>query len=706
VNVPSTPDLRLDRAFDLHQAGDLDGAIEACQAILRLETTNYGALYLLGSVLGGKKKYVEAAEALRRAIAVDASRPLAHFNLANVLRWMGRFAESLAAVDAYLSLKAEKAEALALRADVLTELGRLDEALSSADRAIAAAPTYAEAHNIRGNALAKLQRLADAKASYDRAVALDPRYAQAFYNRGIVLEHQGLEDQALDDWRKAVALKPDYAEAYCSLGGFLESKGRAEEALASFKLASRANPSLDYLQGAICHIRRSLCDWSEPAASQRLCEAIAAGQRATSPFDALAVSDSNALNRKAAEIYLASEFAEIPNQPAFARAARRDRIHVGYFSSDLRNHAVAQLIAGVIERHDKTRFELSAFSFGPDAADAMRTRLTAAFDRFLDVRDRSDRQIAELARSLGIDVAVDLNGFTRFNRIGIFANRAASIQVGYLGYPGTTGASFIDYLVADRAVIPASQRKHFSERIVRLPNAYIPYDRTLEIASDTPSRASLSLPELGFVYCSFNQSYKISPEVFDSWMRILRQTPGSVLWLLCDKQTTAKNLRREAEAREIGAHRLAFAGRMPIAQHLARHRVADLFLDTLPYNAHTTACDALWAGLPVLTRIGEAFAGRVAASLLTAIGLPEMIARSQAEYEAMAVDLATNPDKLAALKAKLANNRLTTPLFDTELFTRDLERAYEAMCERHRLGLPPEDIELAATVRSVGLEQS
>ncbi len=561
MNVPTKPDPRLDRAFDLYEAGDLDGAIALCQAILRLDDRHYGALYLLGSVLGEKKKLEDAAAALARAIAVDPSRPLAHVNLATVLRGMGRHAEALASLE------------------------------------------------------------------------------------------------------RARAAKPDLA----------------------------------YLQGDIWQVRQHLCDWSESAtASDRIREAIAAGEPAASPFDALAITRSDALNRQAAEIYVASEFQESPRPADFARVARGDKIRLGYFSSDLRDHATARLMAGVFERHDKTRFEVSAFSFGPSSAgDEMTKRLTAAFDRFFDVRDRSDQQIADQARSQGLDVAIDLNGFTELHRFGIFARRAAPIQVGYLGFPGTTGAPFIDYLIADRVVVPQSQRIHFSERIVRLPNTYHPCDRTREIAAETPSRASLSLPESGFVFCCFNNSYKIMPDVFDSWMRILRRTPGSVLWLLRDSEPVAQNLRREAEARGIDPNRLAFAGRMPIAQHLARHRQAGLFLDTLPYNAHTTASDALWAGLPMLTRIGETFAGRVAASELTAIGLPEMIARSQAEYEDMAVDLASNPDRLAAVKAKLADNRLMTPLFDTELFTRDLERVFAAMCERRRLGLPPEDIDLA-----------
>ncbi len=660
--MPTAPDPRLDRAFDLYETGDLDGAIEACQAILRLETANYGALYLLGSVLGEKKRYLEAADALRRAIAVDPSRPLAYFNLANVLRWTDRHEEALAAIDAHLAKKPDNAEAFVLRADSCIELTRLDEALRSAERAIALAPADPEAHNIRGAALAKLERHAEARASFDRAVALNPRLAKAFRNRALA----------------ELQLKEH------------------DRALVSFEQALAVDPNLDYVDGMMCHTRQQICAWSGLAAQiGRIHQAVAAGRRAVEPFTIVSISDSYGLNRKAAETFLADKIKR--RSPPLAVTRRRDngKIHIGYFSSNLRDHPMAHLMAGVLERHDRTRFEMSAFSFAPGPVAEVVKRLTPAFDRFLDVRDRSAQQIAELARSLAVDVAIDLNGFADDYRVAIFAHRAAPIQVNFLGFPGTMAAPFIDYVIADRVVIPEGQGVRFSERIVRLPNTYFPYDRTREIADETLSKESVSLPASGFVFCCFNNGYKILPDVFDSWMRILRQTPGSVLWLLRDNELMAQNLRREAQARGIDPNRLAFAGRMPIAQHLARHRQADLFLDTLPYNAHTTACDALWAGLPVLTQIGEAFAGRVAASVLTAIGLPELIVRSQAEYEAMAVDLATNPDKLAAIKAKLADNRLTTPLFDTERFTRDLERAFEAMCERHRLGLPPEDIDLA-----------
>jgi predicted O-linked N-acetylglucosamine transferase (SPINDLY family) len=671
LNVPATPVPSLDRAFDLLEAGDRDGAIALCEAILRLDDKHYGALYLLGSILGETRKLDEAAAALQRAIAIDPSRPLAYFNLANVLRWMDRHEAALAAIDAYLAKKPDNFEAFVLRADSCIKAERLDEALRSAERAVALAPTDADAHNIRGAALTKLGRHVEACASFDRAVALNPRLAKAFRNRA--LAELKLKDH--------------------------------DRALASFEQALALNPDLDYVEGMLCQTRQQICAWSGLASQiARIRQAIVAGRRAAEPFFVLSILDSNSLSRKAAETFLADQVKTPPPPPrAPTRPIDKGRIHLGYFSSTLRGHAMAHLIAGVLERHDRTRFEMSAFSFAPGPIDAVTKQLTPAFDRFLHVRDQSDQQIAQLSQSLGVDIAIDLSGFTDDYRIAIFAHRAAPIQVNYLGYPGTTAAPFIDYLIADRVVIPEGEDRHFSERIVRLPNTYHPYDRTRQISEETPSRASLSLPETGFVFCCFNSGYKILPDVFDSWMRILSQTSGSVLWILRENDHIVQNLRREAQARGVDPGRLVFAERMPNAQHLARHRQADLFLDTLPCNAHTTASDALWAGLPVLTRIGEAFAGRVAASILTAVGLPETIVRSQAEYEATAIDLAANPDKLATIKAKLANNRLTAPLFDTEGFTRDLERAFEAMYERYRLGLPPERMDLAPSGQSIGL---
>jgi predicted O-linked N-acetylglucosamine transferase (SPINDLY family) len=349
-----------------------------------------------------------------------------------------------------------------------------------------------------------------------------------------------------------------------------------------------------------------------------------------------------------------------------------------------------------LERHDKSRFQLNAFSFGPDTKDATRARVAAAFDRFIDVRGRSDQDVAMLARQFEIDIAIDLNGFTQGSRTDIFAMRAAPIQVNYLGYPGTMGAEYVDYLVADATVIPEAHRRHYAERIAYLPNSYLANDSGHRISERAFTREELGLPRNGIVYCCFNNSYKIAPGTFDGWMRILDRVEGSVLWLLEGNAHAVNNLRKEAARRGIDGNRLVFAPRVPIADHLARHRSADLFLDTLPYNAHTTAIDALWAGLPVLTRLGETFAGRVAASLLEAIRVPELITRTPDEYEGLAVALATNPDRLIELKRKLADNRLTTPLFDTRLLAKHIEAAYTAMYERYQTDLLADHIYVQA----------
>jgi predicted O-linked N-acetylglucosamine transferase (SPINDLY family) len=347
-------------------------------------------------------------------------------------------------------------------------------------------------------------------------------------------------------------------------------------------------------------------------------------------------------------------------------------------------------MAGIFEHHDKERFETTAISFGPDDGSEIRARIKRGFEHFLDVRGMGDEAAAQLLLERDIDIAVDLKGFTENSRPGILARRPAPIQVNYLGFPGTMGAEYIDYIIADRVVVPEEQQRYYAEKVVYLPHSYQCNDASREIAGEPSSRAAVGLPEGCVVFCSFNNVYKITPQLFGIWMRLLKAVDGSVLWLLQSNDTAACNLRREAEARGVEAERLAFAASAPPAQHLARMRLADLFLDTLPCGAHTTASDALWSGLPVLTCQGEAFAGRVAASLLHAIGLPELVTDSLAEYESRTLELARDRSTLAALKAKLAAHRHTHPLFDMDLFTRNLESAYTRMWENHRAGRPPE----------------
>jgi predicted O-linked N-acetylglucosamine transferase (SPINDLY family) len=439
-----------------------------------------------------------------------------------------------------------------------------------------------------------------------------------------------------------------------------------------------------------------MCDWEGIDSSiDDLVKNIERGEKASPPFMVLSLVDCLRIHRKSAEIFVRAASRANGAPPAITRRSRHDRIRLGYFSADYHAHATSRLMAGLFEQHDRARFEIVAFSFGPDQKGAMRDRLAASFDRFIDVRDRSDRDVALLARNLEIDIAVDLKGFTTDSRWNIFAHRAAPLQVNYLGYPGTMGADYMDYIIADSVVIPDGSQKFYSENMVCLPHSYQANDRKRPISGKIFSRQELCLPDTGFVYCCFNNNYKITPAVFDSWMRILGQVQGSVLWLLADNPWAERNLRREAAARGVNPGRLVVAGRLPAAEHLARQRAADLFIDTLPYNAHTTASDALWAGLPVLTRAGTSFPSRVAASLLTAADLPELITTTPEHYERRAIELARNPEELSRCRARLARNRLTTPLFDTGLFARHIEAAYVQMYERYQAGLAPAPIRVA-----------
>ena len=439
-----------------------------------------------------------------------------------------------------------------------------------------------------------------------------------------------------------------------------------------------------------------LCDWSNfDAECTHLISSVRDGKVITEPFSFLAIPSSPDDQLQCAKLWIAEKYP--PSQKPIWRGEqyRHDRIRIAYVSADFREHPVSHLIAGMFECHDKSRFDVTAISLGPDDNSEMRQRLKASFERFIDAKTYSDDQIANLAKTLEIDILIDLMGFTADSRTGIFARQSAAIQVNYLGYAGTMGASYINYIIADQIVIPDESRKFYSEKIAVLPNTYQVSDRKRFISDKAFTRSDVGLPPQGFVFCCFNNNYKITPHVFDRWIRILKQVEGSVLWLSEPNASATSNLKKEAVARGISSERLVFAERMPLlAEHLARLKLADLFLDTLPYNAHTTASDALWAGLPMLTCLGETYAGRVAASLLNAIRLPELITTTPEAYEQMAIDLATHPEKLAAVKNKLAENRLTTPLFDTKLFTKHIEAAYTMMYERHQAGLAPDHIKI------------
>ena len=679
----------LRNAQRLHRAGRLDEARTLCLRVLQLRPRQLEALNLLGIIAAQTGDPQRAAALFGEALRLEPGNLAALINHGNVLCAIQQPLEALASFDRAIEIQPDHAPSHHHRGKALFELGRYAAAVASHDAAIALKGDYPAAHFERARALIELMRYQAALESLDAAIALAPNHPGAWYLRGNALYALERFEAALQSYDRAIELKPDDANAYHNRGNTLTLLERAESAIASYDKAIALDPERQRSLGARLHARMQIADWHDFAPElARLAARIERGEAASNPFALLALVGSAALQRQAAQSWVRETCRPNPALGPFLPRKRRERIRIGYVSADFRNHATAYLTAELFEIHDRSRFELTAFSLGPDTGDEMRHRTQAAFDRFLDVRKDSDEEIARLARSLEIDIAVDLGGFTRGGRPGIFAARAAPLQVSYLGYLGTMAADYMDYLIADDTIIPETHREHYCEKIVYLPSYQI-NDSKRPLAQQRFTREELGLPPMAFVFCCFNATYKITPDTFAGWMRILRQVPGSILFLLGGHESVERNLRREAQARGVAADRIVFGARLPLPEYLARYRTADLFLDTLPYNAGTTASDALWAGLPVLTLTGETFASRVGASLLEAVGLPELIASSQKQYELFAVDLASRPKLLTGIRTKLANQLASSPLFDTAAAARHLEAAYTQMLERHRAGLPP-----------------
>ena len=680
------------RGVALQELGRCEEAVASYDRALAVKPDYAAAYNNRGTALSKLRRFGPALESYERALALQPAFADAHNNRGAVLRELKRPEEAVASFAQAIAAKPDLAEAHNNLGVALRELERTEEALASYDRALAIKPDYAEAHNNRGVALRTLRRLDQALASFEQALAVNPEYPEALLNRGAALHDGRRLHEALANYERALALKSDYADAYRNHALALQELRRPDEALASYERALALSPGARFLRGICQHARMHACDWTDfETARAEMVFGLERGKAVITPFPALALFDSPRLHRKAAASWAREECRSEHKLPPLRPYPLHDKLRVGYFSADFRNHAVSSLAAELFETHDRSSFELTAFALGPDVRDELRERVERSFDRFLPLFDQSDAQIAALARSLELDIAVDLGGYTQHARPRIFALRAAPIQVSYLGFLGTMGAEFMDYLLADEVLIPRELRRHYAEKIAYLPS-YQANDRRRPVAERVFTRAELGLPSSGFVFCSFNANYKITPDTFASWMRILAAVPDSTLLLLADSPAAKLNLRRHAAASGIEPARLVFAGRVPYADYVARYRTADLFLDTSPYNAGTTASDALWAGLPVLTCTGEAFAGRMGASLLTAVGLPELIARDRPEYEQLAIALAREPGRLAEIRGRLSATRASAALFDTPLLTRSLEMLYRRMYHRHHLGLLPEHL--------------
>jgi predicted O-linked N-acetylglucosamine transferase (SPINDLY family) len=617
------------------------------------------------------------AERRYREILAVSQPPELLVNYANILSALNRKGEALKAYDAALGQRSGFFEGEFNRANLLMEMGRLDEALAGYERAVAARADVPAAWNNRGAVLRRLHRLEAALASHERALALAPGHVNAIINRGMVLKDMGRLRDAGVAADAALALQPDAAEAVHLKAAIALEAGRIGEAQAEFARLRQLAPHHPAALSGLARAAALACDWkTAEEITPALLDAARFGTALVQPMVLMGYSDDPALLRRAAEMAIAR------GVPAHAPLAKvryaHDRIRLAYVSADFHNHPTAALAAGLFETHDRDRFTVIGISCGPDDGSSMRARMVGAFDEFHDVRGKSDREAAEMMRALEIDIAIDFSGHTANGRPGILSWRPATVQASWLVYPGTTGAPFIDAILADRIVLPHDQQPFFSERIVHLPDCYQVNDGT-RVIGPTPSRAEAGLPEDGFVFCCFNAHWKLTRPVFEIWMRLLDKTPGSVLWLM--EGPGASNLRRAAGAHGIDPARLVFAPHRPGPEHLARHRLANLFLDTLPYGAHTTGSDALWAGLPLLTCEGRAFPGRVGASLLNAVGLPEMVTRSPQEYEALALKLAGDGALLKTIRQKLSDNLGSAPLFDTARFRRGLEATLTGLLE-------------------------
>jgi predicted O-linked N-acetylglucosamine transferase (SPINDLY family) len=678
-------------AEQVFRSGNADLAEGLLREILRLFPDHSKASELLAYIAGNRGDTELAFELLKKATATHEASAEAFYYVGTAYLQRNCFNQAIASFQQSIKRGGEFFEVLHDLGVALAGAGLHDRALAMFRKALTKNPVSDELFYNIGRTLEALKRYDEALAFYDKGLRLNSNSAKTWYNSGVALSQLRRYNEALDAYDKAILLDPMHAQAWSNRGLMLSELKRHDEALEAYERAIRIQPDIDYLHGNWLHTKMMLCSWSGvDEGLDFIVSQIQIGKKASLPFSLLALPANLATLKKCSEIHTKDRFPE-RGRPRFrTEKSARNRIRIGYFSADFHNHPTAYLMAELFERHDRSKFEIIAFSFGPESRDPMRQRIESAFDEFIDVSKLGDEKIADLSRASGIQIAVDLKGFTQDSLPGIFACRAAPIQVSYLGYPGTLGANYIDYLIADRTLITDDHLEHYTERIVFLPDTYQVNDSARKISGKKYQRSEMGLPECGFVFACFNNSYKITPDVFEIWMTLLLKIPDSVLWLFEGTRTASINLRKEAEMRGVSPDRLIFAGRLDLPEHLARIQLADLFLDTFHYNAHTTASDALWVGLPVVTCLGQTFAARVAASLLQAIGLPELVTQTHREYADRALELAVNPEILGSIKLKLDGNKARAALFDSALFTRNIEAAYSGMWSRHMAGLAPD----------------
>ena len=654
---------KFDQAINFFENGSLNESKKLCLEILKDEPKNFDILHLLGIISFKLEDYKISADLIAKAIIINPKNAEVFNNQSLVLKKLNKFEEAIESLNQAIKIKPNFVQAYNGRGHLLAEAEQLDSALENFNKAIQINPNFAEAYNNRGNILNKLNRLTESIESYDKAILINPNFAEAYNNRATVQKDLKLFEGAHASYEKAIKIKPN----------------------------------LDFLLGSLIYTKLHLCNWTSYDENlKKIEESIIKGNRSLTSFTSLLCLNSPSLQKKAAEIYFNAKFNNKSAVKSFAERPQNKKIRVGYFSADFREHVMSDLLIHLFKCHDKSKFELIGFSFIQGKTDHMHNEIKKNFDQFFDVSLKTDKEIAQLSKDMNIDIAVDLMGFTTHNRMGIFLERCAPIQINFLGYPGTLGSNCHDYIIADKTLIPKKYQKDYSEKIIYLPDSYKLDHSTRKVSNKTFTKKELSLPENSFVFCCFNNNFKITPSVFNIWMNILKNVKDSVLWLMIkeDNPTVKNNLKKEALKKGIESNRLIFANRMPLSDHLSRLKLANLFIDTMPYNAHTTASDALWVGLPFLTLCGETFASRVGASMLNAVELNELITSNEKEFENLAIELANNPKKLQQIKNKLNNNKISKPLFNTKLFTKNIEKAYSIIYDEYLKKLPIRNIEI------------
>ena len=694
-------------------------ALEAYDLALKIQPRDVATLVNKGATLNDIKKHTLALEVLENAIKISPNIPEAWSNKGIALCNLNLFKESISAYNEAIKLNPDYHEAWSNKSVPLNKLNRPLEAFDACDKALKLNPDYAEGWSNKGITLHKLKRYDEALIDYDKALSLKPDYAEGWSNKGITLHKLKRYDEALIDYGKALSLKPDYAEGWSNKavsfhelkrydealihydkalslkpdyvegwsnkGMTFQELERWDEAIACYSHAIRIKPNYDYLLGNLVHAKMKICSWDNLVTLQEdLIKKINANSKSSLPFPILSLTDSPAITQQCTKIYVDDEYPSNPILGPIPKRCRSKKIRLGYFSADFGDHPVSYLTVELFENHDQEQFEVFAFSLKNRTQDPFFHRIKNAFDQIIDVTNKSDQEVAQLARELQIDIAVNLGGFTQDERTGIFAYRAAPIQINWLGYAGTSAAEYFDYLIADQITIPKSNQQYYTEKVLYIPHTYMVDDSRRVASSRVFTKSECGLPQDAFIFCCFNAGYKFNPSLLDTWSRILLSVKNSVLWISENNLSFKTNLTTEFSKRGISPDRIIYAQKeMLMADHLARHTLADLFLDTHPYNAHSTAIDSLKAGLPIITYLGQSFASRVAASLLTAIGLPELITATPKDYEELAIDLATNPPKLAAIRNKLMANRFTCPLFNAPLFAKNIEAIYTQIMEHN-----------------------